>query len=37
MNSTADSTDSGTRRPDEASFSQLGADFQSLVMPSRCM
>ena len=37
MNSIAESTDPGTRRPDEASFSQSGADFQPLLMPSRCM
>ena len=35
MASIADSTDPGTRRPDEASFSQSGAYFQPILIPPR--
>ena len=35
MDSIADSTDSGTRHPAEASFSQAGACFQPLIIPPR--
>ena len=35
MASVPDSTDPGTRRPDEAPFSQSGALFQPLLIPPR--
>ena len=37
MDSIANSTDSGTRRPAEASFSQVGVYFQPLIISPRPM